>query len=806
MYFLIGRLKIATLTTSRSDTDLQLLSCPLQSPPTKPRSKRTKVSGDKEENLSIQSRVASGRYNTLQEFLSDFEKASSAVIERNQSQVYGEQADETPVTGLVNRIAAFKKLLNSLVRQSQATQSDIKPEPSENDADASAKATSSDADSRNEGVALTLFGNPANPKHLFTSLQKSVKVPFPSPQAKSEQFVEVQAPLREDTLPNGITVTKIAPYNLESQSKPPKRTFGEVFAPRPTLPQLDQPRRARSSSRNALNSWMDPFDAVTNFRAFPGDRTNYCLAALPSGQWLQYGGVTSSPSFWSRRQKQQSSQHSDDGEIAQKHHEDSTFSQEDDPSVLQGVYSSFAPSFDSSGAVVQADSKNLVWWSKRGSRRLNTLISAPQIPDPGSESTVQPGNIGELDESTLDEMVNAFKEENYADNVQDKPEETEESKMSKDLDEMLRDISELLDTLSSYQRIRNLELSSTGSKSAESKETSLDFGDPSTPSTAERGVYETLKTSLAAMIANLPPYAVAKLDGEQLAELNISQKILIENPDYRGTMEKDDFTIQQERAAMAPAGPHHASTPRSAGYNQRIYNPGARLQQAQGSFQTPQAYYGGRQPSMSGPYATGHPSSYVGPRAPATPTQRANYLPGYPQSATQYNQGHAAPQFQRPAQNGYNAFPAQQGPPAAHASPPSYAPRPAAYNAPYGAGQSASPQKAPYGIPQSQPPYVTPNSTNSQQRQPQHRQPLPYGNNPSKETPQPMSPYSNSAAAMTYARSAADQAALMDRSKPRLTAYRNPQSPSIPNPVADNGSPQGRNITLGSKQNGTPGP
>ena len=793
------------LTTSRSDTDLQLLSCPLQSPPTKPRSKRTKVSGDKEENLSIQSRVASGRYNTLQEFLSDFEKASSAVIERNQSQVYGEQADETPVTGLVNRIAAFKKLLNSLVRQAQSTQTDIKAEPSENDADAPAKSTSDDDDTRNESVALTLFGNPANPKQLYTSLQKSVKVSFPSPEAKSEKFVEVQAPLREDTLPNGITVAKIPPYNLESQTKAPKRTFGEVFAPRPTLPQLDPPRRARSSSRNALNSWVDPFDAVTNFKAFPGDRTNYCLAALPSGQWLQYGGVTSSPSFWGRRQKQHSSQHTEDGATTQKHHEDSSFSQEDDPSVLQGVYSSFAPSFDSSGAIVQADSKNLVWWSKRGSKRLNTLLSVPQVEETESESTVQPGNIGELDESTLEEMVNAFKEEDYADNVQNKPEEIEEAKMSKDLDEMLRDISELLGTLSSYQRIRNLDLPQTGSKEAETKGTSLDFGDPSTPSDAEQDVYETLKTSLAAMIANLPPYAVAKLDGEQLAELNISQKVLIENPDYRGTMEKDDFTLQQERAAMAPAaGPHHASTPRSAGYNHRVYNPGARLQQAQGSFQTPQAYYGGRQSSISGPYAAGHPPSYVGPRPPS---QRANYIPGYPQSATQYNQGNTVPQFQRPAQNGYNAFPAQQAPPAAHTSPSPYTPRPAAYNAPYGAGQSASPQKAPYGIPQSRPPYMTQSSTNSQQRHPpQHPQPPPYGNYPSKQAPQPTSPYSNSAAAMTYARSAADQAAMMDRSKPHLTAYQNRQSPSTQQAVTDHGSPQSRSITPGSKQNGTPGP
>lgn len=656
----------------------------------------------------MRSRVASGRYNTLQEFLSDFEKASTAVIEKNKSQAYGEQVDETPVAGVVNRIAAFKKLLNSLIQQSNAAPSDIKAEPPESDTDAPGKSTISDADARNGGVALTLFGNPSNPKQLFTSLQKPIKVSFPASQTKSEKSVELQTPLREDALPNGITITKIPPYDLKSQSKEPKRTFGEVFAPRPTLPQLEPPRKAKSSFKHSSNVWIDPFDAVTNFKAFPGDRTNYSLAALPSGQWLQYGGVTSSPSFWSRRQKQQPSQYSGDGDAGQKHYDDTALSPEDDSSVLQGVYSSFAPSFDSSGAVVQADSKNLVWWSKRGASRLNTLLSIPHNEEPENETTVQPGNIGELDEATLEEMVNNFKEEDYANTLPVGPKETEESEeanMANDLDEMLRDISELLETLSSYQRVRNLDLPTANSRGTEPDETSLDFGDPSTPSGAERGIYETLKSSLAAMISNLPPYAVAKLDGDQLAELNISQKMLIENPDYHGTMEKDDFTLQQERAAaMAPASgsAHRTSTPRSAGYN-RAYHPGARIQQAQGSFQTPQAYYGGR-PSIPGPYA-GHPSPYAAPRPPATPSQRGNYLPA--QSGPQYNMTNALSQFQRPSQNGHNPYPTQQGPPSAQASPSPYSPRSAAYNAPYGAGRSASPQKGQYGISPPRTPYMT---------------------------------------------------------------------------------------------------
>ncbi|KJK64998.1 polyadenylate binding protein types 1 2 3 4 family protein [Aspergillus parasiticus SU-1] len=804
---------------SKNDTDLQLLSCPLPSSPTKPRSKRAKVSGEKDEASTIQSRVASNRYNTLSEFLSDIEKASAAVIERNKAQASGLQADGSPVTETVNRIAAFKKLLNSLVRQAHTSQSNIKAETSEEDAETPAKSNTSNVETRNENLVLTLFGNPANPKQLYSSLQKSVKVPLPSDDPKAEKYVEVQAPLREVGLPNGITTTKIEPYNLDENPAEPKRTFGEVFAPRSTLPQLEMPRKTKSSSRSALNGWIDPFEAITDFKAFRGDRNNYCLAPLPSGQWLQYGGVTSSPSYWNRRDKHQpSQQHSDE-----KYTDDPSLWVDEDSSVLQGVYSSFAPSFDSSGAVVQADSKDLVWWGKRGARRLETLLSLPYQEAAEETTSERPGNIGELDESTLEEMVKNFKPEEFADNVTcseaSKADKEEEEVKSRDVEGLLHDISDLLETLSSYQKIRNLDVSAPNVQGAEPRETGSDSRSSDDPSTEELGVYETLRSSLAALISNLPPYAVAKLNGDQLDELNISQKIVIENPDYRGTMEKDDFTAHQERsAAMAPMSGAANRTSTPSRYNSRAYSSGSRTQ-SQGGF-AQQPYYSGRQPSTSGPYTPGHPQQYAGPRPPVTPSQRPGYLSGYSQPTPQFNQ-----QFQRPGQNGYASYSAQQGP-AAQASPQPYTPRPAqpgAYNASYAAGRSASPQKpASYAAPRT--PYMTPGSNNPQQRlipqqqqqqqpqqqpqpqpqqQQQQQQPPPYGNYPSNQAPPQSAAYSNSAAAMTYARSAAEQAALMERNRTQLAAHaRQSSTPQPPN----EGSSQDRSVTPGNRQNGNPVP
>ncbi|KKK12064.1 hypothetical protein P175DRAFT_0515551 [Aspergillus ochraceoroseus IBT 24754] len=805
---------------SKNDTELHLLSCPLPSSPVKPRSKRAKVSGDKDEGASIQARVASDRYSTLSEFLGDIEKASTAVIERNKAQASGTHTDSTPVTETVNRIAAFKKLLNSLVRQAYVSPSNVKAETSEDDTETSSKPAST-VEVRNDGLVLTLFGNPANPKQLYSSLQKSVKVPLSSDDPGARKYVEVQTPLREVGLPNGITTTKVVPYEDEKKPKEPKRTFGEVFTPRATLPQLEPPRRPRSSSRAAQVSWIDPFEVVTNYKAFLGDRNNYAFAQLPSGTWLQYGGVSSSPSYWGRRQKQHSSQQPADEKLL----EDPILWTDEDSAVLQGVYSSFAPSFDSSGAVVQADSKNLVWWSKRGEKRLNTLLSISDQEISEEAQIVKPGSIGDLDESTLEEMVKSFNPEDFVDasistKTAKKDQEEQADETSQETNELLADISDLLETLSSYQKIRNLELSSPGNRSAEPKDSQPSQAPSDQPSEAEIAVYDTLKSSLSLMVSKLPPFAVAKLNGDQLAELNISQRILIETPDYHGSMEKDDYSIQQERAAAAAATPvaNRTSTPSRPGnyqaqYNQRAYNANVRIQ-SQGNFQAPQPqpqpYYQSRQPSTSGPYTPGNPQPYAGARPPTTPSQRPGYFPGYAQPTPQYNQGNPVPQFQRPGPNGYNPYTAQPGPPPAQASPQPYTPRPgqpAPYNAaaPYGPGRSTSPQKQPAYVTSRPSSYMTPGS-NPQQRfmQPAqaHQQPPTYANYPPNQA---ANTYSNSAAAMTYARSAAEQAVLMDRNKAQLAAATQSSS-STPQPPIDLRSSQDRSVTPGNKQNGTPLP
>lgn len=672
--------------------------------------------------------------------MDDVDKASTGVVD-SQPSTAGESGEDS---SLQKQILAFKSRLHSLLSQAPPRRSSkIKTETTGEKESLAYVAPQHTG--RQDNAVLTLYGgNPPNAKQLFSSLQKKND----TTSATSDN----STPLLEDRLPNGITTTQVIPFNVSMDEKPAK-TFGEVFAPRSTLPQLEPPRPGRSWGRDPSKTWIDSFDAVTNFDAVLGQRHHYSFTKLPSTHWLQYGGGRfSSASFWNRRQKQERGDE-DAGSNSYSNGIDN------DTILFQGAYSSFAPTFDSSHAVTPLDTKNAVWWAQRGARRFNTVLSFHGAPVASQEE--QP-ILEELDETTLDEDVKSFQPvETQEDGSEiDMPAPEDES----DSDAILRDITELLETLDSFRRNRNLETPSR----ADSKEV--------TPSEAERATYDTLKASLVAIIANLPPYLVSKLNGDQLADLNISQKILVDGPSYSGTMEEDEYSALQKRisATASAATPSRApSYQNSPAFNQRLYSANTRPQQ---SGPGGQQYYGGR-PSTSTPYTPGtpHQSYAAGPRPQASPSQRPSNVPGYPP-------GQYTPR--PPTQNGYGGYSGQPG-----ASPnPGYQQRPA-----YGAGRSASPQKPPmYSTPQShtRTAYLNPASGNPQRYYPQQQQqqqqpqqqggqsPAMYGNYSSTQTP---TQYSSSAATANWARNAAEQAIRMAQTKAQMEAQAR-QASGTPNP------------------------
>ncbi|KAE8557242.1 hypothetical protein EYB25_001948 [Talaromyces marneffei] len=727
------------------------------SSPSKPRSKRPKLSDDDNNLDTIEARVAAEQYLSYQGFLNDVDQACAAIVERQTA------VDNGDVSSVQTRVAALKDRLNDLIHlalSQGSAQVKIEPATDESPRDIT----------RHDRKTLTLYGGTSsNAKQLFSSLQK-----LNDPKSASDKPVTFP----EDRLPNGITTTRAIPFNLEMDEKPVK-TFGEVFAPRSTLAQLEPPHRGRAWARDPSSTWVDPFDAITNYDAILGQKHHHSFAKLPSGCWLHYGGDSVSHSYWSRREKEQNLLGSE-GESSIQNARNII----DDTALLYGAYSSFAPSFDSSHAVIQSDAKNSMWWAKRGSRRFNTMLALHKATRLDKDQT-----LPELDETTLEEDVKSFLEKG---SLEAKPEETDEAVLEdKDVDAVLQDISELLQTLNSFRRNRNLELPSQGESKTDEK-----AGTPSSPSAAELATYETLKSGLAAIISNLPPYAVAKLNGDQLAELNISQKILVEMPTYNGTMEEDDYSLLQRRlAATAPAATpsRTGSYQATPGYNQqRMYSTNARPQQPATG---PQSYYQGR-PSSSTPYTPGASTpqqNYAGLRPQASPSQRPSNIPAY--SPGQY-QPRATP-------NGYAPYSGQSVP-----SPgPGYQQNPA-----YAAGRSASPQKPQaYATPQSaaRTAYLNPASGNAQRYYPQQtgHSPAAYANYPPSATQAPgqyaMSP---NVAAAHYRNAAAEQAMALARQKAQMEASRQVSgTPNPPQSIAQ-ASSQGRSESPATKQSATPTP
>jgi len=147
----------------------------------------------------------------------------------------------------------------------------------------------------------------------------------------------------------------------------------------------------------------------------------------------------------------------------------------------------------------------------------------------------------------------------------------------KDVDDLLEDISNLIETLYSYQLIRNASLAIT-SRTPIGQNSSLTelIGSPDTPSVAEFEVYKTLRAQLAVLITQLPPQAVARLDGDRLKELNVSTKILIETSIDSGVMEEDQITrIAKQTALSSAVGASTVNTRGASGSGYPNYPPSA---------------------------------------------------------------------------------------------------------------------------------------------------------------------------------------------------------------------------------------
>ncbi|ORY12681.1 hypothetical protein BCR34DRAFT_563209 [Clohesyomyces aquaticus] len=658
------------------DTHPSLLTLPLTSTVARSTSgesatKRTKLTLP-DGSTTISSLIQAGSYDSLGALQQDVDTAASGLLSSfDKGEVSAAQMSQAD-TQLQAKVLAFQKILKTMVDREEARtpavgaqQDSIEGAKDQADESASVAVKEEEPESR---TVLTLFGTAQGPKQLFSSLQQPVPVP-PSNAADSsglDTAVKVLLPIRESTLPNIISTTQVFPPPESAEGdKKPVATFGEVFAPPPTLPQLSPPKVTKALTTRGNTVTFVPQSSLPK----PSRKSSqtYSNQKLSAGQWLGYGGVDMPKDPTSPTAKQKSRQRALSMGEAQQPPPVATraaVQQAKEDALFRSAYSSFAPSRDNSTAIVPEETKNRIWWEECGEQRYNDIFPIdPRIVElDESPDTETNGAVDELD--SFKEAVESFTP------TKENPFQKEKSDLEKSTDEILEEISELLEILASHQRIRNSSLA-TNPRTPVIQNSSLASlaGSPSTPSEEEIDIYQMLKSQLTLMISQLPPYAVAKLNGDQLEELNISRTILIETTDHKGVLEEDHASRMAKAAALSAAAGLPALSRMASSGATTSHFPASATQYARPSssvhapaprpVQTPQSYYPQQQSAHRSPSvhyqrsSTGPTQSYQTPGSYAS-TARPSYpaTQGYGQQTprTSYTQATPGQYYsQRPA-------------------------------------------------------------------------------------------------------------------------------------------------------------
>lgn len=550
------------LTPSSYDTQPSILAHPLATSPARAASgeadtKRAKLSTTGGPS-TITTLVQGGAYSSLEAFAGDVE---DAIADISADAGLGELATDPTVleeTRLHSGVLAFRKLAKSLVSREEHR---IAHAEAKKDAHDSApedidgqdeKIPSVKVESPQSRTVLTLFGSAQGPKQLFSSLQQPRTIAPRHTTSALDLSVKITLPLRESTLPNIISTTEVFPLPDDvDEKRKANATIGKVFKAPAHLPQLNPPKLAKPlTTKGNLVTFAPPEVPKPSRKG----SQSYANQNLATSHWLGYGGTDMPKDPTSPNEKKKSRQRALSMGEAQQPPSESTLTavkQAKEDALFRSAYSSFAPSHDDTTAVVPEETKNMVWWQKVGEKRFNEtfpidpeLLGLGELPD-----TTLDVNEANEDEA-FEEAVNTFEpiEENPFSNVE------AGAKIDKDTEEVLHEISELLETLASHQRIRNSSLA-TNPRTPVIQNSSLASlaGSPSAPSTDEIDVYQMLKSQLTLMISQLPPYAVAKLNGDQLEELNINRTLVVENRATRGVLEDDQSSGFAKAPVAAPA-------------------------------------------------------------------------------------------------------------------------------------------------------------------------------------------------------------------------------------------------------------
>ena len=773
--------------------------------------------------------MTSNVYTTLDDVLEDIDCAVTDVMEKLELPNGAARNQYMPISPEKNSLSlkflAFKKRAHDLVQNDRASRQKQKSANgtngySTNGGLGSNAFTQVNATAGANKVVLTLYGtvNAPQPKQLFSSLQSTRKI-------AGENQVITQT-LREAGLPNGISTTQIIPIKSTGLADDKKRpqTLGDIFPTPPTVPALQPPKPSKiGTTRSSTVGWYQPASAD-----LPSRNGSYFRQSISTGQWLDYSNASPPQSTKRRpRDRAMSLGGAKAPHLDPEPAESETAKLE---ALFRGAYSGFAPTRDDTAAIVPNGTMDRIWWQQIGEKSFERLVENAKTLDevvvtdsPAAESAI----VHEVDEDEKFRQVVEQLEAEAIDPSLEAP--AEKSAEEKDVEEILDGISELLETLNSYQRIRHMSLNTSGRPAGLlSAPDTTSLGTPSRPSEPEMATYEILKTQLTMMIATLPPFAVAKLDPDQLAELSISTKIPIQVENYKGVMEEDEASARAKVNALSaasatsrPSQPAPLQRPSSAALYGNQYTPRPAVPAAH-------QYYGSQTPirppvtNIQRPPSTG-PAPYPSQRPAGAPYRPGSYgTPTYPHQAPrpvpqqygpshppQYIQTPSAPGYARSAGQSYQSMPhsaTQATMSARYPNQPSYPQQSPTHNSVdyrYGngvsTGRQTSPQKPLYSPGQNsaqvqpRPSYSTPTPI-AQDRRSYLQNPLaqsPMVNGGSSQSPQPQHAVQQALGPTNYSTfmTTEQQSHMMERQRAHLAAQQETQQQARQLAQAAMGSP-----------------
>lgn len=717
---------------------------PMRESSAEPHPKRKKGEPDTDASTII-SRAVSGAYSNLEDIIRDVKVATSAILDELNLPNGAARTQYTPtptsISEVATKVKVFRVTAEHILEGEKAHRDRKNSSHKEEVADAATPMTNgttsgstvtrlstSPGDNR---VVLTLYGNAPGPKQLFSSLQQSVKA--------MDGITDVVQPLREAGLPIGFSTTQIVPLQAAGLIDEKKRvpTIGEIFANSESAPPFQPPKPSQiASTRSSVVGWYKPAELD---RIRSRSNQSYFGQTITCGEWLDYAGTSMSVDI--KRRQRERALSLGGGKVSMASTDSAEYEASKLEALFRSAYSGFAPVKDDAAAIVPEGLVDRIWWQRVGEKSFERLVgnAANLASTTNNGKGTAKTQVGSYEEelSRVEQVERAIDEwgEEAIDPNLEQTGEIPKSIEDKEVDEILQEISELLETLNSYQRIRNLSLNPLPRSGSTNS-----AADPSKPSEAEVATYNTLKAQLTLMIAMLPPFAVAKLNSDQLAELNISTKILVLTDNYKGVMEEDEAAARAKVAEMRaqtsgrPATTASLHRSSSSIYGNQ-YSASARPAMSGGQQYYSQAQTPIRTQSTSLPRqpATA-PSPYPGQRQAPPPSYRPQNTyptPTYPHQLPRTSQSQYAPSnsqqyFQTPTATSYG-----------QASTPGYSNGPqtslsARYQAPSAVYHQTRTQNAQNGLDYRYSNGNNPTRQTSPQKpayspQPQVAQPRPYG-------------------------------------------------------------------------------